>query len=482
MIIRLAVRSLVTRPMRSAVLSIGFGLSIAVMAELLGVGEVILEQAHSPALAGGGDVVLSGGIGPLDGARYVLTSVLGSPAFASRVAAASPSRRGTLYLLSANANGPVAVRGGIPSREQAVGDPEVAGQADWRDEPRDRGWTNPEPGDLLRAMDRFHPVPARASEGGPASPKLADALGSVGGWAEWLYFNARSVDGGQRFYLTFMTGAPDASGVRPAYVRLQLNRGGTTTNYAARGTVGDREVLDRAPDIDIAGNSVRVAGDGTYSISLDLPAEGGLKALTGALTLTPAIGRSVPPATIHGARGWLSGYVVPVLSGAFTGVLHAGADEVVVDGMAGYHDHNWGYWEGVRWQWGQVANGAVSIVYGRVFPPADVADASRVPGFLGVIGADGPIAFSTDVTIREEDVSGRPRTVTIESHSRRLEMTLRLDVAESVQTSMGLTRDASGAMTFLQLGGVYQVTGRAAGSDINFTARGSAETFRAPAR
>jgi hypothetical protein len=90
MIIRLAVRSLVTRPMRSAVLSIGFGLSIAVMAELLGVGEVILEQAHSPALAGGGDVVLSGGIGPLEGARYVLTSVLGSPAFASRGFAVAP--------------------------------------------------------------------------------------------------------------------------------------------------------------------------------------------------------------------------------------------------------------------------------------------------------------------------------------------------------------------------------------------------------
>ena len=99
-----------------------------------------------------------------------------------------------------------------------------------------------------------------------------------------------------------------------------------------------------------------------------------------------------------------------------------------------------------------------------------------------MIGADGPIAFATDVTIREDDANGRPRTVTIESHSRRLEMRLRLDVAESVQTSMGLTRDASGAMTFLQLGGVYQVSGRAAGRDINFTARGSAETFRAPDR
>ena len=465
MIIRLAVRSLLTRPMRSAVLSIGFGLSIAVMAELLGVGEVILEQAHSPALVGGGDVVLSGGIGPLEGARYVLTSVLGSPAFASRVAAASPSRRGTLYLLSANANGPVTVRGGIPSREQAVGDPEVAGRTDWQDEARDRAWTNPEPGDLLRAMDRFHPVP------GPANG---------GRWAEWLYFNARSADGAERFYLTFMTGAPDAAGMRPAYVRLQLNRSGTTKNYSAAGVVGDRDVLDRAPDLDVAGNSVRLAADGTYHIFLDLRADGGVTPLTGTLTLKPASGRSIPPATIHGARGWVSGYDVPVLSGTFTGVLHAGGDEVVVDGMAGYHDHNWGYWEGVRWQWGQVANGAISIVYGRVFPPADVADPGRVPGFLGVIGAEGPIAFSTDVTIREDDANGRPRTVTIESRSRRLEMRLRLDVAESVQTSMGLTRDASGAMTFLQLGGVYQVSGGADGRAINFTARGSAETFRSP--
>ena len=33
-------------------------------------------------------------------------------------------------------------------------------------------------------------------------------------------------------------------------------------------------------------------------------------------------------------------------------------------------------------------------------------------------------------------------------------------------------------MGFLQLGGVYRVTGRAAERDIRFTARGSAETFR----
>jgi len=463
MIVRLAVRSLSTRPMRTAVLSIGFGLSIAVMAELLGVGEVILEQAHAPALAGGGDVVLTGAAGSLDSARFVATDVLGSEQFRPRIAAVSPSRRATLYLLSANANGPIAVRGGIPSRERAVGDPEVAAQAAWADDRRDTAWIDPKPGELLRAMDRFHPSPADAT---------------LGGYAEWLYFNARSADGIERFYLTFMAGAPGEGGARPMLVRLQLNRGGTAANFSALGSVADRDVLDRAPDLDVAGNRVRVTDDGRYAISLSLHDESGSTPLAGDIVLTPNAGRSIPPAAIHGARGWVSGYTVPVLSGAFTGTLRVGSDTLTVDGMAGYHDHNWGFWEGVRWQWGQVAGGDLSIVFGRVFPPADVADPSRMPGFLGVIGPDGPIAFSTNVSIREDEDRGTPRAVTVQARDRQVQLTLRLDVRESVRTAMALTRDASGAMTFLQLGGEYQVTGRAAGRDINFSARGSAETFR----
>ena len=76
MILRLALRSLATRPVRTAVLACGFGFGIAVMAALLGVGDVILEQAHSPALEGGGDVVISGRFGPLENARFLIASVL----------------------------------------------------------------------------------------------------------------------------------------------------------------------------------------------------------------------------------------------------------------------------------------------------------------------------------------------------------------------------------------------------------------------
>ena len=55
---RLALRSLTAHPVRSAVLSVGFGAGVAVMAILLGVAEIVLQQAQSPALVGGGDVVI----------------------------------------------------------------------------------------------------------------------------------------------------------------------------------------------------------------------------------------------------------------------------------------------------------------------------------------------------------------------------------------------------------------------------------------
>ena len=475
MILRLALRSLSTRPLRSAVLAVGFGLGIGVMVELLGVGAVILEQAHSPALQGGGDLIVTGAVGPVDSARYVLSNVLASDRFRSRTTAVSPSRRATLFLLAHDRKIAIPVRAGVPSREKAVGDPEVVAQDSWVDTPADSAWTDPPAGDVLRAMDRFHPVPSEPSS-------VASPFGRMS-WAEWLYFNGKTADGRLRFYLTFMAGSPSTMGRRPMLVRLQLNRDGKTSNYSAAADVDERELLERAPDLDVGGNRVRLDGR-QYHMTLALAHESVASQqasgsdLQGEITLDAAPGRSLPPAAIHGAGGWISGYVVPVLAGTFRGTLHIAGEDVTVDGAAGYHDHNWGFWEGVRWQWGQAAGGDVSIVYGRVFPPPTVADPSRIPGFLGVLGPDGPIAFSTDVTISEDNGSGQPKAITVQARGREVDLTLRFDVAESVGTRMSLTRTAAGAMNFLQLGGVYHVKGKAAGRDIDFTTRGSAETFR----
>jgi hypothetical protein len=123
----------------------------------------------------------------------------------------------------------------------------------------------------------------------------------------------------------------------------------------------------------------------------------------------PAAGR------LRGARGWLSGYVVPVLSGKLSGSLDlaaAGSGQPArldFAGATGYHDHNWGFWRDVRWQWGQVAGPDLSFIYGRVFPPADVAAADRLPGFLGILDRTGLVGIATNVVIESTARPATPR-------------------------------------------------------------------------
>jgi hypothetical protein len=449
---------------RTSVLACGFGLGIGVMAELLGIGEVILEQARSPALQGGGDLVVVGVTGSIDSPRLVLSSPLGGPDVRPRLVAASPSTQASLYLVQPDRVLPVRARGGVPSLEKAVGDPEVAGVAAWVDAPLDARWIDPDPADVLRSLDRFH-TPADV-------PEFASS------WAEWLYFNGRSDDGRLRFYLTFLVGPEARPGVRDAGVRLQLDRDGKVRNYSESAEVDARQIVAGAPDLDIAGNRVRLEGL-TYKIALALGDEDGGARLTGSLELAAEAGRSLPPLEIHGARGWISGYVVPVLSGRFDGALTIGGQTLSIEDAAGYHDHNWGFWRDVRWQWGQVAGAGLSLVFGRVFPPADVADPAHMPGFLGVLGPEGLIGAATDVSIEERDAGGTPKEVLIDARGRTLDVHLAFSVDRAIRSELAMT---GGTTDFLQLGGTYRVSGRAAGRTLDFTARGAAETFRSGSR
>ena len=470
MTVRVALRSLAARPVRSAVLACGFGFGIGVMAGLLGIGEVIVEQARSPGLAGGGDVVVAGASGALTSARFVMSSILGAPPLNERVAAASPARSGRLYLVDGDQVVAVDGRGGIPSLEKALGDAEVSGLDAWSDAPSDAAWSAPHPASVLRAMDRFHAIP--------------DVPERAGSWAEWLYFNGSAGD--VKLYLSVIVGPEEPPGARTARVRLQLDRGGHRTDYSATAAIPAAEVLASAPDLRIGDTTVRLDGL-VYRIAPSLfretggaPARstGGALDVTGEITLEATPGRSLPPFSIWGARGWVSGYVVPVLSGSLGGTLRVEGETVRLDGGTGYHDHNWGFWEGVTWQWGQVAGDGLSVVYGRIRPPADAADPERVPGFMMVLGPAGPVGFSANVSIREEDdpLSGHPRRIAVEARGEDIDLRMTIEIDDAaVRTRIG---DGASAVEFLQMRGTYRVTGRAGGREVDFSAGGAAETFR----
>src|SRR5262249_52287793 len=129
-----------------------FGFGIAVMAALLGVGQVILEQSHAPSLVGGGDLLVSGPFGPVSNARFVISTMRGAPEINGRLAGLSVTRRARVYLMTPNKAIPIMATGGIPSLEKALGDPEVSQAAAWTNAPGDAAWEQQQPGDVLRAI------------------------------------------------------------------------------------------------------------------------------------------------------------------------------------------------------------------------------------------------------------------------------------------------------------------------------------------
>jgi len=469
MIVRLALRSLLSRPVRSAVLAGGFGLGVAVMAALLGIGDVILDQARAPELVGGGDVIVAGASGRLTSAKFVLSGVLGTGPLAARAVAVSPTARASLYLLDDRGATQIRVRGGIPSGERALGDPEVNAVPGWVDTDADREWTAANPETVLRSMDRFHPIP--------------DVPTRAASWSEWLYFNGRA--GSARFYLSFIAGPRLTSGRRPVAVRLQLERNGHMTSFSDADEIDDETLLATAPELTVKSNVVRLIGR-EYRISIDLPAESGHSRAGGDIVIRAIPGRSLPPFSLRGAAGWVSGYTVPVMGAELDGEIRLTgrrAETIDLQGGSAYHDHNWGFWEGVSWQWGQVQTPDLSFVFGRVFPPRDAVERGRLPGFLIALGPDGPVGYATNVTIDEtsDPASRRPQRMVIRGEGQSIRVTLDLAIDQTTATRMR-AGGFGGGLDFLQMRGQYRVTGRAAGRDIDATAAGSAETFRGDTR
>ncbi len=349
--------------------------------------------------------------------------------------------------------------GGIPSLERALGNEESSSIEAWRDSPDDIAWTRDTPEKVLRHIDRFHAI--------PDAPEWADS------WAEWLYFNGRSDDA--RFYVTFLVGPRAPDGRRAAGVRFQLDRDGTIETFSASAQLSDDDV-QRAPDLTIGRNSVRLDGM-TYRIHLDLDDARGRR-VVGDVALLASAGRLVPPFEIAGARGWRTGYVVPVMSGRLQGAIAVDGTRVSLEGGTGYHDHNWGFWRDVSWQWGQVQHEDLSFLFGRVFPPRAAADPDRLPALVGALGPDGPLGFATTVVINEEnDEAGRPRHLTVTARGDALDLVLRFAVDSTTTTRISQGPLANG-VDFLQLRGQYTVIGLVGSREISFSAPGTAETFR----
>jgi hypothetical protein len=109
--------------------------------------------------------------------------------------------------------------------------------------------------------------------------------------------------------------------------------------------------------------------------------------------------------------------------------------------------------------------------------------AERIPGVLAVIGPAGPIAFAKSVQIEEtSSADGRPESIQVLAREGALDVRLDVRVQDLIRTPMGRPgMPAEGPTQFLQLRASYHVTGTVGDRQLDFTALGSAETFRGAA-
>jgi hypothetical protein len=348
-------RALLDRPWRSTLLLFGYGAGVAIMIALLSVGDALLLEAQDRNLVAGGDVVvLPEGIDPavikvngvtglfltMPNARFLVRDIVGGPRFQPDVLAAAPQI--SSRLLYVRAHGRVVTAGasaGIPSLDQAAHAARaVTGGAD---SAADEMWLNPPLASLAGRLDRFHvPPPAARST-----------------WVEWDYFNLFDPATRAYAYLTLITGA-EAFGAAVARVRMP---GAPVEDTFIPSVLTPGDISTASAGQRIGPARIRVDAGG-YHVTVDDPR------LHADLRIRPDRG-FVLPATELRQGGVINGYVVPVARGRADGTLRAGGRTLTLSNAPAYHDHNWGTWGGVTWDWGQASSDAGALVYAHVHLP-----------------------------------------------------------------------------------------------------------------
>lgn len=213
--------------------------------------------------------------------------------------------------------------------------------------------------------------------------------------------------------------------------------------------------------------------------------------LTIDLVVTPAPRAYFPGAALGGAD-LVSGYVVAGLRASATGTICEGTHCERYDGAQSYHDHNWGVWQGVTWDWGASRAGSYTLLYGRVIPPAAVAEAP--PLFVYLVDSLGfravfrprVIHYTDDRTIM---VNGRtvrvPSVAEFADVRGRDTLRVRLDVESALGTDTragiaqrGDPASAAAHPYFIQMKGTATIAGRVNGAPIAGEGTGFFETYR----
>jgi hypothetical protein len=478
----LAFRHLLVRKVRSLFLLLGFSIGVGVMVVLLSVGEAMLDQSRDVSLVGGGEVTIlpqgidveamrTGGLGgmffTIERARFLTRQALGGERLAGIVRTVAPTIEGKLlYLCPAKRKcAPAAVRAGaeIPSRAAALGAGLRVLEGRWSDSPADSAYVAPSAQRLYDEMDHFH------------LPQEPDST-----WGEWHYFNV--VTGPEEWwYLTFRVDGEVSLAQRDrrwsGRVLVSHRRpDGRHQRYIAE-VPAARVVFDTArADLAIGESFVRQR-DGQYRLRVQAYGGGGTARLD--LVVRPEPNRYFPPVELRD-DDFRSGYVVPALAASAAGrVCAAGLCSEVKD-VPAYHDHNWGVWRDVTWEWGSARGERLSLLYGGVHGPER---SNTTPFFLTLVDSlgvrrvlrFGEIAYAGSRAADGAAGARAPERFTLTGTWDADTVTLSVQVDHALATEVEAAPPLR--RLFLQMRGRFELSGRLMGERIRDRGQGFFETY-----
>ncbi len=507
MIRLLAFRNIIYRPWRSVLLFFGYGVGVAVMIVLLSVGEALLTQAKDEKLVGGGaitvlpqgldvEVMKTGGVGGLffsiDHSRFIYDQLLASPRLVKSVRAVAPQIDGRLVYLTTTKGYefPVRADGEIPDKTRELRGPLLIGAGKWTNDDGDRRWVSPTPAELRDEIDHFHLPP--------------DSAANRASWAEWHYFNVVSPDKKHWAFISFIVAGDVTSEKWGGSVAVTLrDEGGASRKFASFVPRQAVEFSNSKADLTIGKSTVRVQPDGNYAVHAEVNALQDGAPMTIDLIVSPAPRAYFPGASLS-SGDFVSGYTVPGLRANASGKICVSGSCSTYDAAQSYHDHNWGVWRGVTWDWGAARAGSYTILYGRVLGPEQ--GGKHNPLFVYVVDSLGfrAVMRPQDITYvdgREIVVDGK--TLRVPSKAMFADVrgadTLRveLDIEDAIGTdnrrpvgegSPFATAkpergdpESEAAMPkpyFIQMKGIARITGRLGGSPIAGSGTGFFETYR----
>jgi hypothetical protein len=460
----------------------GYGLGVATMIVLLSIGEALVLQASDEKLIGGGDITVlpegidvevmkTGGLGgmffSIDHSRFIHRQLLAAPRSREDVVSVAPQMAAKLlYLSTGGRTIPVIASGEIPSLTRSVGAMPRMRAGEWQDNEADRQWMSPTARELRGEIDHFHLPPAEVS---------GDTT-----WGEWHYFNVLWPGGRKWAFISFIVGGAMPNGKWGGQVLVTLHEmGKPARRFESFAPPNAIAFSTSKADVRIGASSVNVDADGDYRLAVRVP---GLKM---DLTVAPAPNAFFPGASI-GGTAVVSGYVVPGLRSDATGKVCVDARCDDLRGVQSYHDHNWGVWRDVAWEWGEARAGDFTLLYGRLL----AAGVSDQPLFLYIVDSLGFVGLYRPKRIDYSDdrmlsVDGRslrvPSRAVMRDERGTDAIAVELEIEDAAATSVAKASGRSGsanARYFLQLKGTARVSGRIRGHDIAGAGTGFFETYR----